>query len=188
VTVTVQRASGEQVDLKATLHTKAEIDAGSGSFGVTITNLEMTGSYFQRNPIDAFGIAIGRTVSALGLILGGLGALVSSIATHPTEAPPVSGPVGIAVTVGQVFWQLGPIPTLYLMGILSANLALVNVLPFPPLDGGRMAVITIKRFAGKRLSAAAERGTYFVGFALLMGLLLWVTFFDILRQITGAGA
>jgi len=68
-----------------------------------------------------------------------VGRIGNSIATRPTEAPPASGPVGIAVQVGDVFWQAGPLATLYLAGILSANLALVNILPFPPLDGGRRA-------------------------------------------------
>jgi len=51
---------------------------------------------------------------------------------------------------------------------LSANLALVNVLPFPPLDGGRMAILVAKRIAGKRGVSAVERTSYAVGFALLM--------------------
>ena len=46
------------------------------------------------------------------------------------------------------FWNVGPILTLYVAGILSANLALVNILPFPPLDGGRMLMITLKRLFG----------------------------------------
>ena len=75
--------------------------------------------------------------------------------------------------------------TLYLAGILSANLAVVNILPFPPLDGGRMLMLVIKRFAGSRLSLRAERLTYFVGFAMLLAFLVWVTGFDIARGLSG---
>ena len=71
--------------------------------------------------------------------------------------------------------------TLYVAGILSANLALVNALPFPPLDGGRMLVMVLKSIFGRRISLQAERLTYFVGFAFLMAFLIWVTFFDVLR-------
>jgi len=77
--------------------------------------------------------------------------------------------------------------TLYVMGILSANLALVNVLPFPPLDGGRMLVIVLKaipRF-GRRISQRAEQATYAIGFLALFGFLIWVTFFDIARGLGG---
>ncbi|MEO7665158.1 MAG: site-2 protease family protein, partial [Candidatus Limnocylindrales bacterium] len=96
-----------------------------------------------------------------------------------------SGPVGIAMQIGDVFWTLGPLVTLYLAGILSANLAIVNVLPFPPLDGGRMLMLVIKRLAGERISLRAERLTYFVGFAFLLAFLVWVTAFDIARQFGG---
>ena len=91
----------------------------------------------------------------------------------------MTGPIGIASQVGDVFWQLGPVFTLYLAGILSANLALVNILPFPPLDGGRIAVLILKSVAGERVSVRAERLTYLVGFACLMAFLAWITYFDI---------
>jgi regulator of sigma E protease len=114
----------------------------------------------------------------------------------------VSGPVGIAAQVGDVFWQLGPIFTLYLAALLSANLALVNILPFPPLDGGRMLLLVLKavlsgsgralRTVGIRVNGpsaattlSAERLTYLVGFVFLFGFLIWITYFDIVRQVGG---
>ena len=132
-------------------------------------------------------IAVGaeQTVRALGLIVGGLGTLASSVAADPTAPPPVAGPVGIATQIGDVFWQLGPIFTLYVAGILSANLAVVNILPFPPLDGGRMLMITLKTVFGTRISLRAEQLTYVVGFVFLFAFIIWVTGFDILRSLTG---
>ena len=126
-----------------------------------------------------------RTVDALGLIVGGLGQLGDSIVNRPTEPPPVAGPVGIATQIGDIFWQLGPVITLYVAGILSANLAVVNILPFPPLDGGRMLVITLKRIFGERISLRAERLTYVVGFVFLFAFLIWITGFDIARGLSG---
>ena len=79
----------------------------------------------------------------------------------------------------------GPVVTLYVAGILSANLAVVNALPFPPLDGGRMLIITLKSIFGKRISLQAERLTYLVGFVFLFAFLIWITGFDILRGLTG---
>ena len=67
-------------------------------------------------------------------------------------------------------------------GILSANLAVVNILPFPPLDGGRMLMITLKRFFGARISLRAEQLTYMVGFVFLFAFLIWITGFDIVAQ------
>jgi regulator of sigma E protease len=107
--------------------------------------------------------------------------------SHPTEDPGVAGPVGIAVGVGDVFWQQGAFATLRLAALLSANLALVNVLPIPPLDGGRMFVLVTRALAGRRISIRVERVTYVVGFGLLMAFILWVTFFDIARQVGSNG-
>jgi regulator of sigma E protease len=69
--------------------------------------------------------------------------------------------------------------------VLSANLALVNILPFPPLDGGRMLMIVLKRLFGSRISLKAEQATYVVGFAVLMAFLIWVSGFDIARILGG---
>jgi regulator of sigma E protease len=73
--------------------------------------------------------------------------------------------------------------TLFVAGILSANLALVNILPFPPLDGGRMLIISLKSLLGPRLSLRAEQLTYVVGFVFLFAFIIWITGFDILRGL-----
>ena len=75
--------------------------------------------------------------------------------------------------------------TLYVAGILSANLAVVNILPFPPLDGGRMLMITLKRVFGSRISVRAEQLTYLVGFVFLFAFIIWVSGFDIIRTLGG---
>ena len=79
----------------------------------------------------------------------------------------------------------GPIMTLYVAGILSANLAVVNILPFPPLDGGRMLMITLKKVFGTRISVRAEQMTYLVGFVFLFAFIIWVTGFDLARAFGG---
>jgi regulator of sigma E protease len=71
-------------------------------------------------------------------------------------------------------------------GILSANLAVVNILPFPPLDGGRMLMITLKRIFGTRISLRAEQLTYIVGFVFLFAFIIWVSGFDLARAFGGA--
>jgi len=95
--------------------------------------------------------------------------------------PQVSGPVGIVSDIGVVRSSLPPVYLIWFIGLLSANLAVVNVLPFPPLDGGRVAVSLIQAATGNRIGEAAERLVYLTGFVLLMALLAWVTYNDILR-------
>lgn len=189
VDLTIRR-NGSIVDLTATLRSATDVNAGKGALGIGKVDtypLEGRATPDRINyPIgQALQLGVDRTTSAMALIVSGVGQLASAIVSHPTEPPPASGPIGIATQIGDVFWSLGPIVTLYLAGILSANLAVVNILPFPPLDGGRMLMLVIKRLAGSRLSLRAERLTYFVGFAMLLAFLVWVTGFDIARGLTG---
>lgn len=201
VTLTVEGTDGTVRDVVVTLR-PADVAAEKGALGIRGAQLVFTGEYAGRDLPSAIQAGAAWTVSAFTLILDGLADLVSSIVANPAEPPPVAGPVGIAVQVGDVFWQLGPIFTLYLAGLLSANLALVNILPFPPLDGGRMLVLGIKailsgggralRAVGIRVNGpsaeaavSAERLTYLVGFVFLFGFLIWITYFDIARQVGG---
>jgi len=177
---------GRLRDVTATLRPPSQIDAEHGALGITGLVPRLSAVGFTRSPVDSVALGVARTEDALRLILDGLAQIGNAIVTRPTEAPPASGPVGIAFQVGDVFWQAGPLATLYLAAILSANLALVNILPFPPLDGGRMLMLIIKSVAGTRISLQAERLTYLVGFGFLFAFLIWITWFDIARIGTGS--
>jgi regulator of sigma E protease len=188
VTLTIERADGTQEDVTVPLRTQAQIDAEHGPLGIsgneTPFEARFYGSYSRDLP-SAIRVGAAETVHWFGVILGGLGDLVRQVASTPTAPPPVAGPVGIATQISDVFFQGGPVLTLYVAGILSANLALVNSLPFPPLDGGRMLMIVLKAIFGTRISVRAERLTYVVGFAFLFAFLIWVSGFDIVRILSG---
>jgi regulator of sigma E protease len=191
VTLGIDRATGPDGDVSVTLRSPEDVAAGKGALGIRTTDekpffeTHFTGAYTGRDLPAAIGIGVNETFRWFGLILGGLGTLVSDFVSDPTAPPAVSGPVGIATQIGQVFFGVGPIMTLYVAGILSANLALVNALPFPPLDGGRMFIILLKSVLGRRISLRAERLTYFVGFIFLFAFLIWVTGFDLARLFGG---
>ena len=179
VTLGVERGGGAEESVQVRLRDRAAIEQGLAALGVERLSVVKGDHRITYEPGAAVGLGVERTVNAFGLILDGLGDLGESIINRPTERPPAAGPVGIAVQVSSVFWELGPVATLYLAALLSANLALVNVLPFPPLDGGRMLMLLLKSVAGRRISLRAEQMTYFVGFTFLMAFLLWITWFDI---------
>jgi regulator of sigma E protease len=187
VVLEIDRQNGQVDQVTVTLRPRSEIDLDTGPLGIPATadapyQAQFYGAYIQHDPVTAARIAVQETVGWFGLILEGLGKVVSSFVTNPTAPPAgVSGPIGIAQQIGIVFWGQGPVMTLYVAGILSANLALVNALPFPPLDGGRMLMMVLKRLFGRRISLQAERLTYLVGFVFLMAFLVWVTYFDIIR-------
>ena len=191
VTITIERADGRVEPVTATLRPKAEIDASVvdgvariGPLGISQLNARFFGTQPRDLP-SSIAIGAGETTRWFGVILGGLGDLARQIVTNPTAAPPVAGPVGIATQISDIFFGAGIVMTLYVAGILSANLALVNALPFPPLDGGRMLIIVLKSIFGTRISLRAERLTYLVGFVFLFAFLIWVTGFDILRILSG---
>jgi regulator of sigma E protease len=181
----IERSDGSLEEVSVTLRSPSEIDAGHGALGIERPVAATTSGSIRYAFGDALQLGAQRTIGALGLIVDGLGQLGDSIVNRPTEPPPVAGPVGIATQIGDIFWQLGPIITLYVAGILSANLAVVNILPFPPLDGGRMLVVTLKRIFGERISLRAERLTYVVGFVFLFAFIIWITGFDIARTLGG---
>ncbi len=179
-TIPVTLRSQAQIDKVNALHTTAGDPLREGPLGISgLFQAKPTGAYVGHDPVTAVRSAFDQTTSALGLIENGLGQLANSIINHPTERPPVAGPVGIAQQVGTVFWDLGPIYLLYIAGLLSANLSLLNILPFPVFDGGRVLFLLIRRVVGDRLSVRAEQLTYLAGFGLLMVFLAWITWFDV---------
>ncbi len=189
ITLTVAGADDARRDVSVTLRDQAAVDANQGALGISGRERDFEayfdGSTTTNDLATAVRVGASETVRWMGLIVGGLGSLIGSVAADPTAAPPVAGPLGIATQIGDVFFTAGPIMTLFVAGILSANLAVVNILPFPPLDGGRMLIITLKRIFGTRISLRAEQLTYLVGFVFLFAFIIWVTGFDIARGLTG---
>jgi len=175
----VRHPDGAATTVSATLRPKAELSDTRGALGVG--QLEQTYRYTGHDVGTSAGIAVGELGRWGGLIIGGLGQLIDGLIKDPTAPPPASGPIGIAVSLADIFLNVGPIVTLYVAGILSVNLGVVNILPFPPLDGGRSAVMIIKRLFGARVSLRAERLTYAVGFVFLLAFILWISGFDIVR-------
>lgn len=92
----------------------------------------------------------------------------------------VSGPVGIAAMTGQAA-SLGFIAVLNFIALISVNLAIINALPFPALDGGRLLFLIVEKIKGSPLNQAWEAKANNFGFMLLMGLMIVVTFKDILK-------
>ena len=90
------------------------------------------------------------------------------------------GPIGIAQISGQAAAQ-GILMFLALLGIMSLNLGLVNLLPIPVLDGGSLALLLIESLAGRDLSPKLKNNITKTGFALVFGLMAMVTFNDVVR-------
>ena len=92
----------------------------------------------------------------------------------------LAGPIGIAAMTGQ-FARLGLVRLMQFVAMLSINLAILNFLPFPALDGGRVLFLLIEKIKGKPVKREIEGIIHTIGFALLMALVILVTYKDIAR-------
>ena len=92
----------------------------------------------------------------------------------------LAGPIGIAVMTGQ-FARLGLVRLMQFVAMLSINLAILNFLPFPALDGGRVLFLFIEKIKGKPVNREVEGIIHTIGFALLMALVVLVTYKDIAK-------
>jgi regulator of sigma E protease len=178
VVLTLEHADGRRDDVEVTLRSPAEVAAGLGALGF------LPGNEFgerQNGILEAMAIGLQRTVEASTLILRGVGELIGALLQGPGTELPVAGPLGIADLVGGVRASAPPVVLLWLVGLLSANLAIFNILPFPPMDGGRVAMALVQAASRNGVSPAAERLVYLTGFVMLMTLLVLVTMADIGR-------
>ncbi|NQU84040.1 MAG: RIP metalloprotease RseP [Parcubacteria group bacterium] len=120
--------------------------------------------------IKGTGYFLKEIVLAFGGLLGDL------VKTGEVDVR-LSGPVGIAVITGQVA-RLGFIYLLQFTAILSLNLAILNFFPFPALDGGRFIFLIVEAIRGKPVNRQIENIVHNIGFALLMILVVLVTYRD----------
>ena len=92
----------------------------------------------------------------------------------------VSGPVGVTEVVGEAA-QSGFSSFLYILTVLTINLGVFNLIPFPALDGGRFLFLLIEAVSGKPLNKNIEGFINFVGIVILFGFMIIVTFKDIFK-------
>ncbi len=129
---------------------------------------------------EAIWRGVKTTADLTGMILVAFGGLLWKLFAGQSVGMDVSGPVGIAVLTGQVA-KLGFIYILQFTALLSINLAIVNILPIPALDGGRILFILIEKIKGSPVSQKFEQRAHNIGFALLITLMAVVTFRDVAR-------
>ena len=94
----------------------------------------------------------------------------------------VSGPIGMAQVVSETRTYGGSF-FLYILGIISLNLAIFNLLPFPALDGGRIIFVFIRLFTGKAISDKVESVVHTIGFAVLIFLAIIISGSDIMKLL-----
>ena len=130
-------------------------------------------------PWDAFPMAVGHLWDVLTITKNGV---VRWIVGGPD---PFIGHVGIAHVTGEVA-RAGISPIFEWVAIISISLGIVNILPIPPLDGGRLMFVLLEWVRrGRRISAQREGLVHVVGFAMLIGFIIAMNYRDIVRLVNG---
>ena len=177
ISLTIKDKSGRERQL--TLTPRTQIPSGQGPLGVTLTNGSIYVESTQRYPIwQAWWIGIKEAFGFAGAILASLGGMVGGLLVKHTVPTDLAGPIGIAAIIGQAR-ALGLVPVLWFTAIISVNLAVVNVLPFPALDGGRLLFVIIEAVTRRPVNPDLERKIHTVGMAILLTLIVLITFSDI---------
>lgn len=179
IRVTVQTGIEVAREVAITLRTTEEA-TGKGYMGVAIESIDSAGP-LERSISEAAGLAVIRTWDAGTSIIGALGSFVTSPFRPADGASAVAGPIGIAVGVSAAAGQLGLVGLVHIAALLSANLAVLNLLPIPPLDGGRIAALYLRRALGEVRGRRIERRLVTAGAVLMFALFLWISLGDILN-------
>lgn len=131
---------------------------------------------FDHNPVRAVRNGIITTGTMTKALFSGLKMLI----TGKAGADDVSGPVGIVSMVHQSASR-GAVFFFMLMAFMSLNLAIINMLPFPALDGGRVIFVLIRAVTGNAITDRMEAAVHAIGLMLLLGLILVITWNDIVK-------
>lgn len=170
----------EEKEIAITPRTETETPKGEGALGVAVSNIEFVHYPWWQMPVRASWLGVQEALGWGINILGGLGSLAQQLFLHGRVPADLAGPVGIAKITRQVAKQ-GWIPLTQFAGILSVNLAVVNVLPIPALDGGRFLFLVIEKLRGKPVNPKKERWAHLVGYGVLIALIILITIRDIFR-------
>lgn len=142
-------------------------------------NMDMVGTLrlpIHRSVIEGFR----ATYKISYLTIDGLTTLIADAVRGRADISGVSGPVGIVGLVGDAS-KLGFAYLITFTALISINLAIINLVPFPALDGGRLLFVFIEGLTGKKIKPVIAQVLNTLGFVILIALMLIVTYRDILK-------
>lgn len=186
----VQESAGSPIELlvvrgdgQEVLQVTPQFDAPGNRWLVGVS-MQLTNVAVERRseaPWTAVGMAFSSTWDMLVLLKQEVSGWISG-----NGAPELSGPIGIAQITGEVTQQMGIQGWLLLAILFSINLAILNILPIPMLDGGRLLFVGIEWVRrGKRVSPEREGLVHLIGFIVLISLIVLISANDISKLIQG---
>lgn len=170
ITFKMQKENGETKDYTV-IPVKETVDG---------VNTYKFGMSFNNGTERGFFKSIKYTFVKFGAMMKQMFITVKSLFTGKLSVKNLSGPVGIYSIVGESS-SAGFENIIQLIALLSVNVGFINLLPFPAFDGGRILFLLIEKIKGSPVSSKVENIIHSIGFAILMLLLLYVTFNDIIK-------
>jgi regulator of sigma E protease len=151
-------------------------ETGKGGIGIAAVETGLVSYPWYWAPWEGLKQTYALTVA----ILKAFGHMFYGIFTGQGVSADVAGPVGIAALTGQVA-RMGIIYLLQFTALLSINLAIINFLPIPALDGGRLLFMIIEKIKGRPVKRELETAIHNIGFVLLMVMVVFVTYKDLAK-------
>jgi regulator of sigma E protease len=158
-----------------------DIVAVRGSFSQPVPFADLERLYKADGPVDAMMMGYKRTKTFIIQTYVTLQRLIGGLVS-PKE---LMGPVGILTFSYRIVSAQPLIYYAYFLGLISASIAVLNFLPLPPFDGGLVLLLLVEKIKGSALSMRTQEAIAYVGWGLVLALLLYVTFNDIVRSIFG---
>ncbi len=175
VSVTIER-DGQRIETQ--IRPRLNPPPGQGWLGVEIIDERAVVRY---SPPAAVIEGLKRTGMVVVAIVTGVAQILRG-----TMRADVAGPLGIAQVTGELARQGDILTLVNFAGFLSVNLAILNLLPFPALDGGRLIFVLLEILrGGKRIDPQKEGLVHLIGMIVLLSLMLFITYFDVLRIFSG---
>lgn len=181
----VKKYTGKEIQIKV-LRNKKEITfnltprvnppQGQGAIGISLAKTGIISYPWY----EAIWRGIYDTIIMTANISIAFVILIKNLIIDSSLVSGVSGPIGIAVLSGQAA-SLGIRYLLQFIALLSINLAILNIIPFPALDGGRLLLLLIEKIKGSSINKKTENFINAMGFALLIAFMVWITIKDIVK-------
>lgn len=149
---------------------------GKPGIGIGLQSVGIYKPPFFKAILESFRV----TGDMIYQITFGLGTLIVDAFRGQADVSNLTGPVGIVSLVGDAS-NLGIVYLLMFVALISVNLGVINLLPFPALDGGRILFLVIEKIKGGPISPKIANTLNSVGFLILIGLMLFITFRDIMK-------
>ncbi|MGY6568068.1 MAG: RIP metalloprotease RseP [Salinarimonas sp.] len=178
--IRVERDGFEETLIATPVRTEQETPFGRhrvGMLGISAVNDPEAVRHIEFGPIEALGQGFSETYFVIDRTIDYLGKLV----TGRESADQLSGPIRIAQVSGNVFSLGGLLGLISLTALLSVSIGFINLFPVPMLDGGHLMYYAIEAVRGKPLSEEAQEIGFRIGLALVLMLMLFVTWNDIVN-------